>query len=234
MGPGFLGCPVLQFTALLLCLTCRTLCRCFLLGTALGGGQRLLLGTLLTRLGFGYATGILAGCGLSSSLPARQFFGTLLGGSLGGLPLGLGGLAFSLSLGTGLRPCYLFGNEFLNLGIQCGVLLALLADEVFNGLLFFLQCADHFLLLGLLVLQLPVSLLVTCQQFALLSFADIQFVLGQQHFFLDSLNSLALCPLELCVFACEAYTAEHLSEILGTEDEHELVLQGLRPVHVAY
>ena len=93
------------------------------------------------------ATGIFSCSSFGRSLAACQLFGTLLGSSLSS------GLATGLSSGT--RTClgYLFGNEPVDLCIECSVFLALLGYDALNGTLLFLQALHHILLLGLLVFK---------------------------------------------------------------------------------
>ena len=98
------------------------------------------------------ATGIFSCSSFGRGLAACQLFGTLLGSSLSS------SLATGLSSGT--RTClgYLFGNEPVDLCIECSVFLALLGYDALNGALLFLQALYHILLLGLLVFKVRLLL----------------------------------------------------------------------------
>ena len=125
-----------------------------LLGTLLGSGQSLLLGTFLTGFGLGNAACVLTGSRLGSRFLAGQFLGTFPGSLLSCLPLGF-------RFGTGFGTGHFFGNELLNLGVQGGVLLTLLGNDALDGLLLLLQGVDHLLLFGLLAFQILLLLLTS-------------------------------------------------------------------------
>ena len=74
----------------------------------------------------------------------------------------------------------------------------------------------------------------TVEQIVFLPFRLHQFFLGFGQLFLHRLDSLTLCPLVLGVLPGEAHSAVHLCEILGAEDEHQLVLQRVVAVHIAH
>ncbi len=196
----------------------------FLLILGSGGGS---LGLTLTLLGLGNATGILAGSGLGSGFLAGQLGGSLLGGLGLGTLLGLGG-------GTGLLAGYLLSYQAVNLGVQRSVLLLLLGNDVLNLLLLLLQRIHHVLLLGLLALQRAALLFALGQQAALLVLGDVHLLELQVHFLLLGLDGFALHALVGGILAHEAHATEHLHQVVGTEDEHELALRGAVAVHVAH
>ena len=51
---------------------------------------------------------------------------------------------------------------------------------------------------------------------------------------LNQHDSLTLCPLVLGILATESQAAVHLRKVLGTKDEHELVLQRAVAMHIAH
>ena len=186
------------------------------------------LGTGLTLAGFGNASLVFAGSSLGGSFLARQFLGSLLlGSSLGGSLLA----GFFGSAGTGLG--HLLGNQPVDGGVQFLVFLALVVDDALYGLLLFLQRGHHLLLFGLLGLQLVVLLLVFTQQGVLISSFLLQLILLGRNLLLLGLHQFALSTLESGIFPHKAQTAVHLTEVLGREDEHQLVLHIAVAGHVA-
>ena len=124
------------------------------------------------------------------------------------------------------------GHIFLE-ACQTELVLTLFADDALDGLLLFLQCAHHLLLLLLLAFQALLFLDAAIEQVVLLAFGLGQFLFGLGHVLLHHLDSLALYALIAGIFAHEAHAAVHLCEVLGAEDEHEAVLYGTVAVHVA-
>ena len=127
----------------------------------------------------------------------------------------------------------LFGYQLVNLAGQGGLFLLLLHDELLHRLLLALQLGHHALLLGLAGYQ-PLLLGFTFrQQSTHVAAGLVQFVNLLPHLFALLLHGLALCPLVDSVFTDKAQTTVHLGEVMGTEDEHQTVLEIPVPVHVA-
>ena len=136
-------------SSLLLSLSCSLGSQSCFFGSLSAGS----FGSSLTRLGFGYTTGILPGSSLGSSFLASQFLGTFLGGSSGS------GLLLSLGSSTGTSLGYFLSNLTVNLCVDCRIFPTLVGNHSLNGLLLFLQSLHHFLLLGLLTFQCRLLLL---------------------------------------------------------------------------
>ena len=185
------------------------------------------LGFLFPRFGLGNTTGILASGSLSSGFLTRQFGSTFLGGLRLSTLLGLSG---SLSL----LSSHLLSYQSVNLSIQCGIFLLLLGNDVLDGLLFLLQRIDHRLLFGLLAFQCTALLLVLRQQYALVFLSIGQLLELLVDLLLFLLYLLTLCTLETGIFAHKTHAPEHLHQVVGTENEHQLTLRRTVAVHISH
>ena len=115
-----------------------------------------------------------------------------------------GSTATSLGFGTCLLACYLLSYQTVNLGIQGSIFLLLLGNDILNGLLLFLQCLHHVLLLGLLAFQGHTLTLTPGQQLCFALFGNAEFEEFLVDLLLLGLDLVALYVLVGGIFTHEA------------------------------
>ena len=127
---------------------------------------------------------------------------------------------------------YFDSDELVDFSIDSCIFLPLVGNDLLDGLLLFFQCGDHLLLLHLFAFERLVLLDAAVEQYVLLLLGLCELIVFLLHLRSLGLHHLALHSLVGGIFAHEPHASEHLGKVLGTEDKHQLVLDGAVAMHI--